>query len=380
MQSQTEKPKANLEEMRRGSTMLTVGVVGLVILALMTLYVAIEMTQMSAEARNISYWPLFVMPVYLILGGVSLAYSARASVLYKKDLHVVSAACLVGLVLAFLGQFLWVGMIFVWLIYYGILFWWLMRRRRERAGYLIHAEQLWMAQNGGNKSAIDNRARRTTMVTIVVAVASFLVPTLLIAGFFIAIMNSPRLDTATVRDFFEKSAYARSPYFTITEKEVEKAKNDRIYLRIDGLQKEARYECDASFNLVSVNCRVIIGDKKDGYGESLSVYFWNLHQDEINEILKKYGIELEIRYFSPDGNSIDFNVYNYDEVAFLNFVKDLLEIPDMKKLYLAYQVELEQSSEVDASVAFDNLGLQFYEEEGRNQWVKLFEFAQRRGI
>lgn len=385
-QSQEKKLKTDLDKIRRGSRMLMVGIVGLVILALLTLHTAIEMTQVSVETRSMNYWPILMLPVYFMLGGVLLIYSTRASSFYKKDLRVVSGAYLMGLVLAFLGQFLWVGMIFAWLIYYGLLFWWLTRRSKERARYLIYAEQAWAEQNSGNENAGNNRARRAAKVSIVVAVVSFLVPTLIIGGLVIEVISSPHLDTAMVRERFEKSAYARSSYFTIIEKEMEKAKDDRIYLQIDGLQKEVRYDCDASFNLVYVGCKVVIGDEKDGRGESLSMYFWNLHQDEISMILEKYGEVLDYRVVCQNckgGGSVEIDVYKYNETAATEFVKDLLEISDIRKLYLAYQAEVNQSSEMNASEAFGNFDLNFYEGEDRSRFVgryPLFKFAQERGI
>ncbi len=130
----------------KGSIALCIGVIGLIVLAVITLITSLEFIGAPSAAWGFSAWwglrtAIPAAPWYLILGISCLVYSIRASVLYKKDLRVVGIFNVLGL------GFLVIGTIFYWfmwlacVIYYGLILWWLVRRMKMRKNVFEDAQK-----------------------------------------------------------------------------------------------------------------------------------------------------------------------------------------------------------------------------------------------
>lgn len=168
--------------------------------------------------------------------------------------------------------------------------------------------------------------------------------------------SGSHISTAIVRKAWEESPLANSAYFNAKEIP-EKAKEDRIYLHIDGISPDVIYICQPSS--LSKYCWVEVdGVPVDEKQFGLSGYFWRQNRATIEPILEKYTGSLD--KWPDRWSDVQINVYNDDANAATAFVRELLEIPDMQKLYSAYKAEIDRSTETDARVAFGEYWLDFY--------------------
>lgn len=202
---------------------------------------------------------------------------------------------------------------------------------------------------------------------------------LLFGAFVILLMaltSGAKVNTATVRKAWEGSALANSYYFEVEEIK-NKAEDDKIFLRVSGVTPDVIYICTSSS--LSKYCQVKVDAvDRDGYRFDLSGYFWDLHKQEIEDILAKYQGKLH------KWTDVQINIYNNDTKAATDFVRELLAIPDIKRLYRAYKQEIERTDSTKARVAFGEYWFDFYEGNNKNgkrlERYSLFEWAQKQGL
>lgn len=208
----------------------------------------------------------------------------------------------------------------------------------------------------------------------VVVLLQIVVSILFLIWCFVSVKSSNTVNTSVVRNEFAKTALSNSAYFEVEEIE-EKAKDDRIYLRVGGIEEDVSYVCRSSS--LSKYCWVQVGGGETSGGVDLGGYYWRLHAVEISELLEQKQYERNLA-----GPSLPIEVYNNDVEAATNFVQDLLEIPDIRRLYDAYKAEVRRTNEMRARVAFgEDYYLDFYNgHTGDRERHGLFEWAAEQGL
>ena len=237
-----------------------------------------------------------------------------------------------------------------------------------------------MAKREKNQGSSQPKRRlsKVAHIIIVVVLAVFVLPWVYNIIFGIAIHSTLHIDTSVVRKEFAKSAFAKTSYFTMIE-DKSKAEEDRIFLKVDGIDEDTFYYCYTY--TIGRRCWFRV---KTGDGESVSLgrYYWDLHEDEIAKILKKYDGVLE--EWRDINDAIMVRVYNNDTKVAMSFVKDLLKIPDMHRLYLAYQETVVQVDHIaDAYLTFGNFDLDCYEGGLGSSKVgseNIFVWAEKHGL
>ena len=219
----------------------------------------------------------------------------------------------------------------------------------------------------------DKRGLKRLKSALVVIVCTFIIGVIVAAIGVMVLFSGGRVNTSIVRKEWQNSPLANSSYFKATEIE-EEAENDRIFLSIDGIEPEVKYYCQSTGGGLSRNCDVSVGGDWNRSGSSgLSDYLWFIHEEEINAILQKYDGKLD------KWTNVQIKVY--DEQAAAQFIGELLDIPDMKKLYLAYQEGAERSNETDARVYFGEYWLDFQNKSpSQGARSSLFAWAKEQGL
>lgn len=162
-----------------------------------------------------------------------------------------------------------------------------------------------------------------------------------IVMFFVAITppksheNEP-LTTSRVRKLWKETGMANSEYYDFKE-DKSKATDDSIYFVSEDIPGEIRWKCrDARSD---ASC----GIEFDGNVNTLGGYFWEKHWAEITKNLEKYP-GLSARSMSQ--------IEVYDSADLEEFAREILEIPDIEKLYRAYEAEIERSYDGRAAREF----------------------------
>lgn len=206
---------------------------------------------------------------------------------------------------------------------------------------------------------------------------------IIIAGILIAIASligimfaGGTVNKATVRLAWDNSPLANSPYFKVEK--VETISENTLSIRVKGIEPNVIYSCETSGGGLSKNCWIKVEGISNNKQFGLSEYFWDLHKNEIQSLLAKYGKSLN------KWTDVQIDVYNSDAGSATAFVQDLLKIPDMQRLYSAYKVEATRTNATEAYVAFGNYWLDFYSGNS-NKGSKLaryslFEWASKQGI
>lgn len=221
-----------------------------------------------------------------------------------------------------------------------------------------------------------NNVLTVILTTVVVMVGLAVVSMAILMLVAVWLSSGAKLNTETIREAWQKSALANS-YFFDTQEITAKAENDGIYLRISNVEPDVIYMCTPSS--LSKYCQVKVDKNgQDGYRMDLSTYFWDLHRVEIDKILAKYRDKL---YRWTD---VQIKVYNNDTEAATAFMKELLEIKDLRRLYRAYLERVEKGDSLDAWVTFGDFWFDFYDgndkDSKRLRRYSLFEWALEQGL
>lgn len=324
--------KSSLETTRRRAVIAAYwcGLVGLMIMVVVCFWMAIAVVDMSTTVWGFSglysFGAAFLIgPLWIAMAIICFVNSKKALDSYRTDLTVMGILNLVGVgVVAFYP--LWGKLILlVSVIYFGVIFGWVLYRALKRKGVFRN----W-----------TKTTKAVSVVIVVVVVAGIAV--------FAAIYSS---DSAFVRRQWKKTALANTSQYEVLEEEYN-ADDRALILTVRGVDMPIKYSCGK--------------DRICHYAPELDSYFWQKNRKVINQVIAKYD---DLDQWSEG------QIYVYGGGAVIDgFVRELLQISDIRKLYEAYKEEARRTTRTNAMTEFGSF---FLDVQGREKKrIVIFERAE----
>lgn len=320
---------------------LVVGVILLIIRALIELRLAVEVIDMTSAAWGFSgifsFGAAFIGGPFWLASGICclLARKKSGAEKYQKDLTLVGVLNIVGIIFLAFSPLLYRMMLLAVLVYYGVVF-----------GALIH----WSYQR--RYGGVRKDKKKMSVKHIVIGMIAVVV-----VGWWIFAIYDGTMGSGAVRRQWQKTALAKSSVFEVTELK-DRATDDTIYLQIEGVEAVVGYICRGDGI-----CYYHYEPSTNSGRDSLGAYFWQKNQREINKIIAKYDGKLE-QWTSGC-------VYVYDRSVINDFIRDLLVLPEMRKLYEAYVLQ----GGIDALSEYGQFFLDVRDGE-KDERVTIFERAK----
>lgn len=324
--------KSSLETTRRRAVIAAYwcGLIGLIIMAVVCFWMAIAVIDMSTTVWGFSglysFGAAFLIgPLWITMAIICFVNSKKALDDYRADLTVMGILNLVGVgVVAFYP--LWgKSILLVSVLYFGVIFGWVLYRVLKRKG------------------ALRNWTKTTKVVSAIIAV--------IIVAAVVAFAVIYSSDSAFVRRQWKKTALANTSQYEVLEEKYD-ADGKALILMVHGVDVTIKYSCGK--------------DRICHYAPELDSYFWQKNRKVINQVIAKYD---DLDQWSEG----QIYVYGGGEVID-DFVRELLQIPDIRKLYEAYKEEARRTTRTDAMTEFGSF---FLDVQGREKKrIVIFERAE----
>lgn len=195
------------------------------------------------------------------------------------------------------------------------------------------------------------------------------VPILILVGVFALHYRGTHISESSVRRFWKETGMANSEYYQFEEVRVT---DDSIYFVAEDIPGEVKWSCASIGMGKSCGMSFSNGGGMPNGGNDLGGYFWGEHWSEIEDLLDKYpGLSERLQY----------RIEVYDLADLENFAREILEIPELNKLYQAYRSESERTNRYDAAQEFAYAYVDFMQEDGEKYDASfLFEWMDEQGM
>lgn len=348
------------------------GLASLIVMALVGLWLSLEIMDVSEAAWGFSGLfsfgaTIFVGPFWLAVGIMCLMSVRKASLRYRTDLKMMGILNITGIFVTAFCPILYKMMLFWWVVYYGAIFGTLiiLAVRRGKVAELGNVEKGEDEFFGGKLGVSEEVEKRVSKKACWWGIGVIVGGILFVILAYMAYEYSS--GTSMVRRKWRETALANTTIYAVKE-DKELAEADRIYLSVEGVDARVSYYCDNERGgICYYEYRLGLPSGQD----SLGAYFWKENQKEIDQILAKYGGKLD------QWATVQIRVY--DRSVIEDFVKDVLEIPDIQKLYRAYIEASKQMGTTAARTEFGDFFLDVRDGEGEERLV-LFEEAEKLGL
>ena len=342
------------------------GLVSLIVMALVGLWLSFEIMDLSEAAWGFSGLfsfgvTFFVGPLWLAAGITCLLSTRKVSFRYRTDLKIMGILNIIGIFVTAFCPLLYKMMLFWWVVYYGVIFGTLIMLAVRRGRGTESGDNYF----GGECDVNEDVEKRTSKRVCWWAIGTIVGGILLVVLIYMAYEYSD--GTNAVRRKWRETALANTAVYRI-EEDKELAEDDRIYLSVDGVSARVSYYCDDERGGV---CYYEYSPSLPSGQNSLGAYFWRENQEEIDQILAKYDGKLD------QWTTVQIRVYDRSVIG--DFVKDVLEIPDIQKLYRAYKEVSKQMGETTARTEFGDFFLDV-RDGGTEERLVLFEEAEKLGL
>lgn len=352
--SEKSKPKSQkisqqLESNQKIPPVYIAGLIGLAAMAFVEFRLASEIVDMSGTAWGFSGLLSFSVailggPIWFGIGIACIAMNRKVPAQWRSSLIAIGVLNIIGIGMVAFCPMLYRQMFLAWWIYWGII-----------AGCLIFRLISWKkSQNRSSTKGVsvakDENCWKIGFVILWIVI--------IVMGIFVT--RNYTSGTLAVRRKWGETTLAQSTVFPATE-DKSRATDDTIYLQIDGIDGEVEYQCKDNSSCW-YNYGMVNGAEPGRVGS----YFWLKNWDKINQILAKYP---ELDQWAP------MQIHVFDRDAIEPFVRDIMEIEDMQKLYQAYLEAEEKTDRTAARVEFGEFFLDV-RDGGKDERIVLFEYYQ----
>ncbi len=355
-----------------------VGLITFVIMALMGLYLSVAIVDMNASAWGFSGFFSFAVAFrggpFWLASGIACLISMRKAVRYRTELLLLGLLNILGVGFTAFSPLLYRAMLLVWFFYYGFMFWllWYLAKKRVNGGKNerivaekidSESEQLDTIEQPEIEQVIkpekpltetEKLVRKALVWKVVVVAVGVVLMVIFCAGIIDYSMGA-----GAVRRQWRQTALAKSSVFKVKEDASRRASNERLYLKIEGVDAEVSYYCRADYI-----CWYEYSPRLEDGHNSLGMYFWQKNAARIEQIIEKYDQKLN----QCSSGQIDV----YDEAVIDDFIKDVLTIPDIKKLYAAYKEQHDSE--------YSDVFLDLKEEGKEERRIVMFKRAEELGL